>query len=244
MSAKYVQQTPAQRQTNRLLLACGVIGPVLFTLMYLIEGATRPGYNAWQQAISALSLSEQGWMQIVNFMVCGLLILGFGVGLRQTLGEGKNAKWGSLLVGAVGAGLFISGIFVTDPAQGYPPGIPAGPALPTTLHGAIHFFIGAIAVFGLLPASCWVLAQRFAHTLHWGKAGAIYSIVTGILMLAFFVAFAIAGKYHGPAGLFERISIMLGMFWIVLFATRLMNMTPWPRRGGLHEPVKKQQGRD
>jgi hypothetical protein len=159
-------QTRDYPLTTRLLITGGAIGPLLFTMVYLIEGATRPGYDAWRQAASALSLSEQGWMQIVNFIVCGLLILGFAVGLWQTLRGGRGATWGPILLAAVGAGLMIAGIFVTDPAQGYPPGTLAGPAL---------------------------------H-----------------------VAFAIASAQDGPAGLFERISLSIGMAWMAFFAARLL----------------------
>jgi len=47
----------ARDSTTRLLLVCGVIGPILFTAVYLLEGTTRPGYDPWLQAVSALSLS-------------------------------------------------------------------------------------------------------------------------------------------------------------------------------------------
>lgn len=214
-------QTRDYPLTIRLLITGGAIGPLLFTMVYLIEGATRPGYDAWRQAASALSLSEQGWMQIVNFIVCGLLILGFAVGLRQTLRGGRGATWGPILLAAVGAGLMIAGIFVTDPAQGYPPGTPTGPALHNTFHGTIHWFLGGLVVFSSLPASCFVLARRFASDTQW-KGWAIYSVLTGILMVAFFVAFAIASAQDGPAGLFERISLSIGMAWMAFFAARLL----------------------
>ena len=38
-----------------ILLTCGVAGTVLFPIIYVIEGATRPGYDAWRQTISALT---------------------------------------------------------------------------------------------------------------------------------------------------------------------------------------------
>lgn len=44
-----------QSVATRLLLACGVIGPLLFIVVFLIDGATRPHYNAWQDAVSAPS---------------------------------------------------------------------------------------------------------------------------------------------------------------------------------------------
>ena len=46
----------------RLPLACGAIGPLLFIVVFLIEGAIRPDYSAWHNAVSSLSLGGQGWM--------------------------------------------------------------------------------------------------------------------------------------------------------------------------------------
>ena len=57
------------------LVSCGGIGAFLFTVTYLIEGFTRPGYDAWQQPISALSLGPGGWVQQVNFVVFGVLMV-------------------------------------------------------------------------------------------------------------------------------------------------------------------------
>ncbi len=157
-------------------------------------------------------------MQITNFIVNGLLILGFAIGVRQTLRVGKGATWGPILLAVVGGGLIVAGIFVTDPALGYPP----GPAFLTTVHGAIHFFIGAFSFFGGLPACCFVLARRWASDAQW-KGWTTYSIVTGVLMVASFVAFVIVGVLDGPAGLIERITISIGLAWIVLLAIRLLN---------------------
>src|ERR1700680_3139124 len=72
-----------QNPATRFLIAGGAIGSLLFIIVFLIEGATRPGYSAWHNYVSSLSLSNQGWMQIANFLICGLLTLGFAVGLRQ-----------------------------------------------------------------------------------------------------------------------------------------------------------------
>src|SRR2546430_6705392 len=64
-----------QSVVTRFLIAGGAIGPLLFIIVLLIEGATRPGYSAWHNYGSSLSLSALGWMQIANFLVCGLLTL-------------------------------------------------------------------------------------------------------------------------------------------------------------------------
>ncbi len=217
-----IRRLRAYPLTTRLLLAGGAIGPPLFTAAYLVEGATRPGYDALRMAASSLSLSDQGWTQIISFIVCGSLILGFAVGLRHILNGGRGATWGPVLVGAVGAGLILAGVFVTDPALGYPPGTPPGPAVHTTLHGALHWVLGGFVVFGSLPAACFVFARRWASDPQ-RKGWAAYSVLTGLLVIGFFVAFAAASMHGGLAGLYERISLSFGMLWVALFAIRLLS---------------------
>src|SRR5260221_9223295 len=75
----------------KLLLAGGAIGPLLFMMVFLIEGATRPHYSVWQDAVSALELGEGGWMQRTNFIVCGVLVFGFAIGLRLLLRTGRGS---------------------------------------------------------------------------------------------------------------------------------------------------------
>jgi hypothetical membrane protein len=42
--------------STRALLTAGVVGPVAFVVTFLIEGATRPGYSAFRNYVSSLSL--------------------------------------------------------------------------------------------------------------------------------------------------------------------------------------------
>src|SRR5437667_8071177 len=105
-----------QRQLTRILLTGGVVGPLLFILVFLIEGATRPGYSAWRNFVSQLAESDQGWEQIANFLICGVLVLGFALVLRRTLGPGKGVNVGQALLVVFGLGLLVAGVFVTDPA--------------------------------------------------------------------------------------------------------------------------------
>lgn len=216
----------SRERATRLLLAGGVVGPPLFTLVYLVEGATRPGYDAWRQTVSALSLDERGWLQVASFLVCGLLSLGFAAGSRAALRGAPGATWGPRVLALFGLGLIVAGIFATDPAQGYPPGTPPGPALVTTVHGSIHFFLGGLPVFAAMPAACGILARRFAATRAWGWAW--YSAGSGVLTVACFVAFAVLGARGGPAGLLERCSLVVGLAWITALAVRLLRATDAP----------------
>lgn len=87
-----------------LLIACGTFGGVLFAGVYLIEGATRSGYDALQYAISVLSLGPGGWVQQVNFIVFGLLVVGSAFGWRMALKPGAGATWYPILKGITGWG--------------------------------------------------------------------------------------------------------------------------------------------
>ena len=207
---------------RRLLLACGAIGPLLFIVVFLIEGATRPNYSAWHHFVSSLSQGERGWVQITSFIICGLLVLCFAIGLRRVLHPGTGSTWGPILLGIFGLCVIGAGLFVADPVLGYPPGAPSAP----TLHGALHVLFSLVA-FTSLPAACFVLARRFAGDPG-GRGWAIYSIATGILVVVFLIAADLVASLDpdGPAGLFQRLSIIIGWGWIALLAFRLMSKKP------------------
>ena len=212
-----------QRFITRVLLACGVIGPLLFIIVFLIEGATRPGYSAWRHAVSQLSLGDQGWEQIANFIVCGLFLLCFAFGLRLVLQSGKASFWGPGFVLLCGVLFIIAAIFPVNPALGYPPGV-----APTySLHGLIHALVVTI-FFGCLSALCFVLAQRFAGGPG-GKGWALYSRITGAVVATFYIATSVVTTLDmngvlpdAPGGLLQRVAIISGFGWIMLLALRLM----------------------
>ncbi len=213
-------EQPAGTLALRLLLACGALGPLLFIVVFLLEGATRPNYSAWHHIVSSLSLGEGGWMQITNFLLCGVLVLCFALGLRRVLHPGKGSTWGPLLLGLFGLCLIGAGLFVPDPLLGYPPGAPST----LTLHGAIHMLL-SLVVFTALIAACFVLARRFAGDPAW-RGWAPYSIATGILVAVLFIATDVVASSpnpNAPAGLVQRLCIIIGWVWIALLALRLLN---------------------
>src|SRR5438094_6995071 len=140
------------------LLYAGVVGPLLFIAVFLIEGATRPGYNPWRMYVSQLGTGPGGWVQVVNFLVCGALVLAFAIGVRMAIAGTRGSVGAPLLLGVFGVTMWAAGIFTTDPGLGYPVGAPEV----HTTHGLIHGFAG-LAVFTFLPAARFVTAWHFAH---------------------------------------------------------------------------------
>ncbi len=212
--------------STEFLLFCGVIGPPLFFAVLLIEGATRPGYSAWRTDGSYLALSNQGWEQIANFIVFGLLCIALAVGLRRIWRTGRASVWGPLLVGLFGLGLLIAGVFVTDPGGGYPPGAPINGS-PQTWHGWVHGINGLLLFNVVLPAACFVLARRFAADPQ-NRLWATYSWMTGALILLISlplgtIGVPIAENAGFPVldGLIQRVEIFIGWAWIALIALHL-----------------------
>jgi hypothetical membrane protein len=166
---------------TRALLTCGLIAGPLFILLIVIQALTRPGFDLRRHPASMLSLGDLGWIQIANFMACGLLIVAFAVGLRRVLHPGRGGTWGPLLIGAYGLGLIAAGAFVADPAFGFPPGTPQG--IPTTLSlNAVLHGIGFTFAFVSLTLACIVFARRYAAIQQRGWAP--YTFATAVAALA------------------------------------------------------------
>ena len=166
---------------TRILLLCGAIAGPLFILTVLVQDYTRPAFDPRLQALSLLSLGDWGWVQIVNFVLAGVLNLLYAGGLWRRLHPGRAGTWGPLLIGAYGLGLIAVGVFRTDPADGFPPGAIAstGPSW----HGAIHA-LGGLFVFLVLAAALAVFARLFfARKERWW---AFYCIASAVLLLLFF----------------------------------------------------------
>jgi hypothetical protein len=212
------QNIGEQSVVTRLLLACGIIAPLLNSVVILILGAIRPGYNAWIVPDSNLELGDGGWIQITNYIVTGALLLAFAIGMRRLLRTGRGSTWGSILLGIYGLTFIVIGPILPDPALGYPPG--ASSAL--TIHGAFHILFGQLQFTSLIGA-CFVLARRDAAFKRRGWSW--YSVATGLLVAASDVAFVLTAKLldGGPTGLIERIGIIGGGIWIALLAIRLMS---------------------
>jgi hypothetical protein len=85
-----------------------------------VQAATRDGLDLRRHPLSMLALGEHGWIQVINFIIAGVLSLIFAVGVARRLPDGPGSTWASRLLALYGAGLVIGGIFKADPASGFP----------------------------------------------------------------------------------------------------------------------------
>jgi hypothetical membrane protein len=174
-------QTRTQSLT-RILLLCGAVAGPLFILTVLIQDYTRPDFDPRVHLLSLLSLGDWGWVQIANFVLTGVLNVLYAIGLWRTLHGGPGGTWGPILIGVYGLGLITVGLFTTDPANGYPPGVPApnGPSW----HGAIHA-LGALFVFLAVTVAMAVFGRMFLARKERGWA--FYCFASAVILLLVFV---------------------------------------------------------
>jgi hypothetical protein len=177
----------------------------------------RPGFDLAHDDASLLSNGSLGWIQIVTFVVTGLMVITCAVGVRRALGRGQGATWGPALLALYGVGLIGAGIFVADPMYGFPPGTAAGRPTVITTHGILHIVAAAIGFLGLV-AACFVFARRFAGERR--RRWAWFSGITGVAFLSAFAGLA-SGSDSAVVVLAFWAALILAWTWIAAFALHL-----------------------
>src|SRR5919202_6384377 len=114
-----------------ILVSAGIVAPPMFTGGVILAGRLRPGYDPLQHGISELALGPSGWLQTANFLVTGLLLVAFALGIFIALEETLAVRAAVILLFLGGVGLVVLGLFPRD----LPGGLP-------TLHGTIHNVAG------------------------------------------------------------------------------------------------------
>lgn len=221
MTSKATSIDGVRIDNTNALLVCGLVAGPLYMIVGLIQVLIRPGFDVTRHDLSLMSNGDLGWIQIANFLVAGLLVVASAIGMRRVLRSGHGGTWGPLLIDIYGLGLIGAGIFIADPAYGFPPGTPAD-AHTISWHGLLHFVSGGVGFLALI-AACFVFARRFAAL---GKPGwAVYSVATGVIFFAAFFGIA-SGSGQAWIVIGFWIGVALAWAWISAMSARLMTEHP------------------
>lgn len=217
----------AGRRRIELAAVAGMIGAVLFVSVFSIYGWLYPGYSPTRMFVSELSLGNYGWVQILNFVLTGALVLAFGRGLAAHFTTGAASRAGPVLVQIIGVSLIASGPFITDPSS------MSGQA---SAHGVVHGIFGAL-VFTFAPLSCFVFYGRFRSDTLW-RPLAGWTLGSGVVLTLGIVLLKISqqpgsGLFEWK-GLVQRVILVTFMAWIFTVATRLRHHY----RGRQHTPAQ------
>lgn len=204
---------------TRSLLGYGVLAGAFYVVVGVIQGLTRAGFDFARHDLSLLSNGSLGWIQIVNFVLTGLMTVAAAVGMHRSPNGGT---WGPRLVGAYGVALVLAGVFVADPMNGFPAGTPAGKPATMSWHSLLHLISGSLG-FACLIAACFVFAARFARRSMPGWAW--YSRITGVLFAVSFVGIA-SGSDSPVIVLGFSAGVLLAWIWLALVSVDLYRTTP------------------
>ncbi|HKT06049.1 MAG TPA: DUF998 domain-containing protein [Rugosimonospora sp.] len=200
--------------STRTLLGCGALAAPLWAAVSLAQAATRPGFDLTRHPLSALSDGSLGWLQITNFLVAGALTVAGAVGLRRVLRGTPGGTWAPRLVLVNGVAMMAAGVFVMDPADGFPVGTPAGMPAALSWHSYGHMACGTVA-FTALIAACYVLGRHYRRAGQRGSA--VASRVAGTALLVGDL-WAMGGGKAGSLTL--AVGAITAMLWVSLAAAR------------------------
>jgi hypothetical membrane protein len=205
-----------RRSVISVLAIAGIAGPLVFAVVALVQSVLRSDHNLVALPISALAAGPSGWVQNVNFLLFGLLMIAYAVGLHLGVRPSRWGVVGFALLVLSGIGIMWGGVFPATDAMGafdenrvlHIPGF------------IMTFFGGGI---GLI-----VMSRRMAHDPRW-KSLATYTLATGMAMLVLILAGgglvrAPGAALHAFFGLFQWVLLAVWFPCIVVVALRLLRV--------------------
>jgi hypothetical protein len=70
------------RSVIAALAVAGIAGPIMFAVVALVQSLLRPEHSLVADPISALAAGPSGWVQDVNFLLFGSLMIAYAIGLH------------------------------------------------------------------------------------------------------------------------------------------------------------------
>jgi hypothetical protein len=225
MTAIAPTPAPPTRERTRQLALGAVVGPLLFTAVWLVLGFVSPGftifgtriapYSAVSAGISGLGLGPTAPVMNAAFVLHGVLLGAGVVGIFQSIPElGRAARWwGTILLGLVPLGSVLDGIF--------------------TLESFLPHFVGAGLGFGSPVVGFLVVGLLLRRVPRWRRFARwliLGSPLTLALVVLYFATFSptAEGATTGIAGLTERILIVEVSAWFVAMGWLAFRGRPAP----------------
>jgi hypothetical membrane protein len=202
----------ATRDESRWLALGAVVGPILFTLAWLVLGFLSPGLvftgspvipaTPITAPISGLGLGPTGPFMNAAFVLSGILLIAGVIGVFITSAVAKTrpvGRWGSaILLALSGVGLVIAGLF--------------------TLEAPVPHFVGFLLATGVPILSFLIAGSVFRGIPRWRRFGTwlrLGSPLTLVLLILSQVTFnqdaIVAGQ--GIAGLTSRLLAVEVLGW-------------------------------
>lgn len=209
-----MNQIIQSKNTLKLLSFFGIILPIFDIMIFSILGAIRPGYNPLTQMISELGevSAPNSTFASVYFIVGGILLILFAIGLYQGLKEIKGAWIGPFLLALDGVFDYIgSGVFPCDLG-----------CTGQKFSGMMHLFVSLIGMVAmtLVPFFIWKSLKGEGKWQGYDKLSLIIGIIIVVMIGVFMISFAT----NILTGLTQRILYYIYLSWIFIMAVKLFRL--------------------
>lgn len=190
---------------QKIFALCGIIAPILFTLLVIVASLIRQDYSQIYNFISDLGVGPYAIIQNLNFVIFGILSIGLALGLRGGLPtpQGNALKAGVWLVIIFGLCIIGAGIFPEDYLS-------QGP----------HNLVSALAFLTIIAAQLLIgHGLKNADNTIWGRYRK-YSLISGLLsiILLLVLRVAIGGDYQGAV---QRAFLAVPWIWVMITGIKL-----------------------
>ncbi len=191
----------------------GVVGPVLFVVMFTAAGVLRPGYSPVHQAISDLGVRPMPWLLNVPLVVLGFLLVVLAVGFFQAMRPVMSLGWRwscAVLLAFPGLGYATAGIFPeTNPIH--------------WMVGMSLLVVGSLVGFLLVGLQVRRIPPWRGYGIYSLLASASLAVLIVLMNLTFIPTSPLAALRLG--GLAERIVFIDLLAWYVVTGWRLFLTT-------------------
>jgi len=197
----------------RASILAGALGPILFSLIVVVAGALRPGYDHVSQFISELGetgASSAGMMNYFGFMLSAALILLFVLLLQSRFPRSVTNAVGTFLLAVFAASVFLAGVFSCDAGC-----LPDNPSAAQKMHDLVSVLAFPAFTLGVFSWGVSLLRIRDWHGF------GVYSLASASLSVLFLVLMIQSEATRDGTGMYQRLFLGVLFLWMTLFSIRL-----------------------
>jgi hypothetical membrane protein len=197
------------------LAVAGIAGPILFWALLLLTQSLHPGYDAFKDSISRLTLGPFGWLQTMNFCLLTLFTAAFGVAVYIFITKSLTGRLASLLLVIMGLTQLLTAVFRVD----------VNSFGPKSIAYSIHNWVFIVSA-GSFPFGALLLVPNLWSDKNW-RPLAYITVIAGVtaltLDLLWLVSRPIEPHFIDPwFGVYERILLSIPLAWMVVISARLL----------------------
>lgn len=212
--------------SSRRLALVGIVGPVLWWLLIIINGALTPGYSHLSDFISTLGAvgAPYASIQTINFAVLGGSILAVSLGIHSWFDTRRRPQVGTVLMGAFGVGVILAGVF------------PENPTAPESTVNILHNLVSTFAfVTGIVGIS--LISRRIGTDDRWPSYPYELTWTVVVVLVTFVVFMYSVFTESAYVGFTQRVFIGVMTLWVMVQSYRLY------RLGGASAPPETDETR-